>query len=212
MVSNATLGAKPRDGRGKNDARKLRAQGLVPAVLYGHGEETRALTVNAHELKRLFSRIHVENTIIDLKVDGQEVKALVREVQSHPSRGDILHVDFYQIHSGEKVTVEVPIVLTNTAAGVRAGGILQQQMDAIEIRCLPDAIPDEIAADVSQLEIGDSLHVRDLTVPPAVEVLVDGERTVCSVLPPTVGAAEGAAAEAPSSSEPEVIRRRKEEE
>lgn len=211
MVTNATLSAKPRDGRGKGNARKLRAQGQVPAVLYGHGEATRPLTVNAHELNRLFARIHVENTIIDLNVEGEgEVKALVREVQSHPARGTILHVDFYQIHSGEKVTVSIPIVLTGTPAGVRQGGILQQQMDEIEIRCLPDAIPDEIAAEVSGLGIGDSIHVRDLSLPAGIEVLVDEDRTVCSVLPPTVSA-EGAGAEG-GSSEPEVIRRRKEEE
>jgi large subunit ribosomal protein L25 len=218
MVANATLTAEPRSQRGKGGARKLRAAGRVPAVVYGHGEETRSLTVDAHELERLFAQIHKENTIINLKISGDraEIRALVREVQAHPFRGDILHVDFYQIHAGERITVEVPIVLTGTPEGVKLGGMLQHALDGLEVRCLPDQIPNEIRVDVSQLGIGDSVHVGDLSVPEGVELLVDEERTVCSVIAPTVvtaeAPAEGAEPEAAAPAEPEVIRRGKEEE
>ncbi|MGH7506094.1 MAG: 50S ribosomal protein L25, partial [Longimicrobiales bacterium] len=187
-------------------------------VMYGHGEETRALSIDAHELERLFSRIHVENTIIDLQIDGDDpaVKALVREVQRHAFRDDVLHVDFYVIHAGELITVDVPIRLQGTAAGVRVGGMLQQGLDALEIRCLPDRIPEFIAVDISALEIGDSVHVGDLALPEGVESLVESERSVCSVMPPVVTPAAGEeeeeeAAEA-AGGEPEVIGRAREEE
>ena len=218
MATNTALSALPRETRGKGASRKLRATGRIPAVVYGHGEATRELSVDARELDRLFSQIHRDNTVINLRIQGEkaEVKALVREVQSHPARGTILHVDFYQIHAGERITVEVPIVLTGSAAGVRAGGILQHTLNELEVRCLADQIPNEFPIDVSALEIGDSLHVSDLPVPEGVEILVDGDRTVCSVIPPAVVAveapAEGVVPEAATVAEPEVIKRGKEEE
>lgn len=216
MAVNATLSAQPRTGTGKGVSRKLRASGRIPAVVYGHQEETRSVTIDAHELDRLLARVHVENTIIDLAIEGERapVKALVREIQTHPYREDVLHVDFYQIHAGVAVTVEVPIRLVGTAAGVRAGGIMQHALIELEIRCLPDQIPEVIEVDVSGLEIGDSIHVGDLPLPPGIEVEVDADRSVCSVVPPTVSAAEAPvvpeAAGAPA--EPEVIGRGREDE
>jgi large subunit ribosomal protein L25 len=196
---------------GKGVARKLRAQGRVPAVIYGHGEETRKLTIDAHDLSRLFARVHVENTIIELTIEGEKagVKALIREVQKHAFRDDIVHVDFYQIHAGERVNVEIPIRLRGNAPGVKIGGIMQQTLNDLEIRCLPDQIPEVIYADVSSLDIGEGIHVRDLDLPEGVEPLVDLDRTVCTVVPPTVSAAaEGEEAdEAPATGEPEVIGR-----
>jgi large subunit ribosomal protein L25 len=196
--------------------RKLRASGRVPAVIYGHGEETRILTVDAHELSLLFARIHVENTIIDVTIEGEKkpVKALVREVQKHVVRDDVLHVDFYQIHEGEKVTVEIPIRLTGAAPGVKVGGMLQHALGELEVRCLPDRIPERIEVDISSLDIGDSIHVRDIPSPEGVEFLVDPDRTVCSVMAPAVVAAEEGEAVAPEPgvAEPEVIGRGKEDE
>jgi large subunit ribosomal protein L25 len=218
-MANASLSAQLRAVTGKSGVRKLRVTGRVPAVVYGHGEETRSLTVDAHELERLFAQIHVENTIITLRIDGEkaEVRALVREVQAHPVRGDVLHVDFYQIHAGERITVQVPITLTGTPEGVKLGGILQHALDELEIRCVSDNIPDAITIEVGHLGVGDSIHVSDITLPEGVESLVDGDRTICSVIAPTVVAveapAEGAeAAAAATPAEPEVIRRRKDEE
>jgi large subunit ribosomal protein L25 len=215
-MANASLSAQPRATRGKGGSRKLRATGRIPAVVYGHGENTRELSIDARELERLFAQIHRESTVIDLRIEGEaEVKALVREVQSHPVKGAILHVDFYQIHAGERITVEVPVVLEGTAAGVRAGGILQHTMNTLEIRCLADQIPDAIRVDVSNLDIGDSVHVSDLALPAGVEAQVDADRSVCSVVPPAVAPAETLAEGAEpvtTVAEPEVIRRGKEEE
>jgi len=213
MAISANLTVMPRELTGKGNARKLRSSGRVPAVIYGHGEETRLLSVDAHELELLFSRIRVENTIIDVKIDGdKQVKALVREVQKHVVRDDILHVDFYQIHAGERITLAVPVRLLGAAPGVKAGGILQQATSEIEVRCLPDQIPETIDVDISALDIGDSIHLRDIAALPGVEFLVDADRTICSVVPPAVTAVEEAAPVAAEVAEPEVIGKGKTEE
>ncbi|MGQ0813485.1 MAG: 50S ribosomal protein L25/general stress protein Ctc [Gemmatimonadota bacterium] len=215
-MASANLSAKPRSGSGKSHTHKLRASGQIPAVVYGHGEQTRSVAVDAHELELLFSKVHVENTVINLNIDGEKgaVKALVREVQKHPARGNVVHVDFYQIHAGELVQVQVPIHFVGTPVGVRTGGMLQHTMDELDIRVSADNIPERIDVDVAELTIGDSIHVGDLTVPAGVEVLDPADRSVCSVIPPQAGIAEAApeAAEvAAAPAEPEVIRRKKEE-
>ena len=213
MATNASLTAKPRPGSGKGDNRKLRVTGNVPAVVYGHGEETRSVAIDAHELELLFNRVHVENTVIDLKIEGAApIKTLVREVQKHPARGNVLHVDFYQIHAGERVQVQIPLHFVGTAAGVKIGGILQHTMDELDIRCAAENIPERIDVDVTALGINDSIHVRDLMIPEGVEVLESEDRSVCSVMPPQAGITETAAApEAVPTGEPEVIKRGKEE-
>lgn len=215
MAANATLSAKGRDGQGKGDNRKLRQTGYIPAVIYGHGEQTRSVAVNAHELELLFSRVHVENTVIDLAVEGEKkpIRALVREVQSHPAKGNIVHVDFYQIHAGEMVHIQIPIHFVGTAVGVRNGGMLQHTMDELDVRVSADNIPESIEVDVTNLDIGDSVHVGDLKIPEGIEVLDGEERSVCSVTPPQAGIADAApAVEAATPAEPEVIRRKKEDE
>lgn len=214
MAADVRLEARPREEIGKGAARRMRAAGRVPAVVYGRGEDTRKLSIDAHELKRLLSTVHVENTIISLDIDGEAgVKALVREIQSHAFRDDVLHVDFYQIHAGERVNVAVPLHFVGAAPGVKAGGMLQHVLDELEIRCLPDSIPDHLEVDISGLEIGDSVHVGQIVLPEGVELEIDAERTVCSVLAPTVSKEEETAEEAePASAEPEVIRRAREEE
>jgi large subunit ribosomal protein L25 len=216
-MANAALGAQSREGTGKGSARKLRAAGRVPAVIYGHGEETRKLSVDAHELMTLFSKIRVESTVITMNIDGETEpsRALVREVQRHAFRDDVVHVDFYQIHAGEMLTVQVPVRLVGAAPGVKAGGVLQHSLSEIEVRCLPDRIPTTLDVDISALEIGDSVHVRDIAQPEGVEFLVDAERTVCSLMAPTlvVEAEDEAAAAAVEGevAEPEVIARGKED-
>lgn len=213
-MASASLSAQPREERKKSGSRRLRAAGRIPAVIYGHGEATRSLTLDAHELERLFSHIHKENTIINLKIEGEkaDVRALVREVQSHPFRGTVLHVDFYQVHAGERITVSIPVVLVGTPKGVRAGGILQHTMNDLEIRISADLIPEDIRIDVSDLDIGDSFHVSDLQLPEGAEILAEADQGVCSVSAPAVAVADPVAVEAaPTTGEPEVIRRKKED-
>lgn len=185
----ATLNARVRSDKGKGVARKLRQAGEVPAVVYGHGQEGRSLSVNTHELETLLTRINPENTIIDLKVDGgKPLQALIREVQHHPSRPSILHVDFFEIRANETLQVAVPVVLTGTAVGVsEGGGMLQEILRELQVETLPADIPSSIELDVSSLEVGQSLHVSDVMLSVGT-VLNDPELVVCTVSAPTVAA------------------------
>ncbi len=188
MATQVTLKAEQREGRGKGSARKLRAEGKLPAVVYGADAEPIALTLNTHDTEHLFYSISVDNTIVNLEVEGKKVPVptLVRDIQTHPVRPELLHVDFYRIQTGVEVELEVPIHLEGTPTGVRDdGGVLEQPIHHLPIRCVPADIPEEIVIDVSALEIGDSLHVEDLSLPEGVEALLEPRRTVCSVQVPT---------------------------
>ena len=207
----ATLNARVREGTGKGVARKLRAAGEVPAVAYGHGMEGQALAVNAHELELLLQSINPENTIIELRVKGSRpAQALIREVQHHPSRRQILHVDFFQVRATEKLHVEVPIRIHGTPIGVRdQGGILQEVLRELSIECFPKDIPVAVDLDVGNLGLGESIHVSDVTVE-NVTVLNDPELVICTVATPTVAALPEEAEEVvEEEGEPEVIRERR---
>jgi large subunit ribosomal protein L25 len=210
-----TLNARSRDGRGKGDARKLRQAGEVPAVAYGHGQPAQALAVDGHALELLLGSINPENTIINLTIDGgRPSPALIREVQHHPSRPIIFHVDFFQIRAGEKLTVAVPVRLHGTPVGVHdQGGVLQEILRELSVECLPGDIPASFDLDVSGLELGQSLHVSEVSVESAT-ILNDGELVICTVTTPSVAALpedavteEGIGGEV----EPELIRDRTED-
>jgi large subunit ribosomal protein L25 len=160
----------------------------LPAVFYGRGLQPVPLAVKAGEVDKLISSAAGENVLIDLNIerDGstQSHRAMIKEIQVDPVKQTILHVDFYAISMDEKISLEVPVTLTGEAVGVSEGGILQQVRRSIEINCLPDRIPEALEVDVSNLAIGDSLHVSDLGVPEGVEVLAEERLTVATVVPP----------------------------
>src|SRR5688572_27605653 len=216
MASNSNIGALPREAIGKGGARSVRREGRVPGILYGHGEESIPLSVDARELQRLVHSVSIENTIVDLSLKGtrQPYKVLIREIQRHPTREEYIHIDFFHIAMDEKISVEVPIVLKGEPTGVRnKGGILDHQLRELEVYCLPAEIPERIEVDVSELDIGDAIHVRDLAVPEGVEIEADPDRAVAAVLAPAVVPIEeevAAAVEEPA--EPEVITKRRAEE
>lgn len=187
MSTNATLSAEIRDGRGKGAARKLRADGRVPGVIYGKDEETLALSVDATEAEHLFQAISVENTIVHLELDGEDgpVQTLVREIQVHPIRPQLLHIDFYRIRAGVRVEVEIPVHLNGIPEGVKSsGGVLQQVIHELPVLVLPSKIPPSVEIDVTGLELGDAIHVSELDLGEDVEVLLDPERTIGSVVMP----------------------------
>jgi large subunit ribosomal protein L25 len=202
-----------REDLGKGGARKARAAGLIPGVLYGHGETPIAVTIGAREFEVAMRTHKGGNPIVSLGVDGAEYTALVRDAQIDPLTHGVLHLDFQHISLTEKIEVSVLVHLTGLAVGVKdGGGILETITREVDVRCLPTAIPSSIDADVSALNIGDSIHVRDLVVKD-VEILTDPDTTIATVVPPTVAeetapAAEGAAA----TPEPEVITKGKKEE
>ena len=212
-MATATLSATPRTETGKGVARKLRAQHSVPGVLYGHHREPQPLVLDARELDRLVERYATETTVVELGLDGQSVRTLIREVQRHPVKRNVLHVDFQALVAGEKVTVDIPIVLLGTPAGVKLGGVLDQTMRELTIHVDPSNIPNHIDIDVSGLELGQSIHVSDVPLAEGVTVLDDPDTTICVVAPPRVAEEEPAAApEAETGGEPELIRKQKEEE
>lgn len=205
-MANATLKASRRDQGGKGAARKLRATGRVPAVLYGHGDRTESLSLDAHELDLLLHHIAAGSTLIGLDIDGRRTDVLIREIQKHPYKAEVMHVDFLQVHGDEKLKLSVPVRLTGTPRGVvDDGGVLDHVLYELEIECFPGDIPEAVEVDISGLGIGDSLRVHDISVPKAT-ILNDGDLPVASVLEArTHEAEEPAEAETP---EPEVLRAR----
>jgi large subunit ribosomal protein L25 len=218
-MATVSLSANSRDVTGKGAARTLRSQGQVPAVIYGHGRDPQSLTLNARDLDRMLSHIQAESTVIEVTVGGATAKTLIREIQRHPIRRQILHVDFQALVAGEKVIVSIPIVLIGVPEGVRLdGGVLDQTLRELEIEVDPSNIPDRIELDVTSMVIGDSKHVSDLVVPSGVEVQNDADTSVAVVAAPravieeTPVVAEAVEGEAGAVAEPEVIGRGKEEE
>jgi large subunit ribosomal protein L25 len=210
------LKGAPRPGLGKGGARKARAAGDIPAVLYGHGEAPVALRVGARDFDLALRHHKGGNPIVNLALDGREYTALIRDVQYDPLSHDILHLDFQHISLTETIEVRVPVQLTGLAIGVKdGGGILETILRELEVRCLPTAIPPSITFDVSHLNIGDSVHARDASVPD-VTILTDPDATIATVVPPTVmeekAPEEGVVTEAAAAAEPEVIAKGKKEE
>src|SRR6058998_2358933 len=208
MAEIVSLAGSPRTTTGKGAARQARFRGKVPAVIYGHGRETQSLEVEAKALEKALQGVEPASTIIELSVDGKTTKTLIREIQRHPVRPDIIHVDFYEIHAQEKVTLKVTVHLVGNPDGVRnAGGVLDQVTREVEIAVLPENIPDRVELDVTALKIGDSLHVRELNIPNAT-ILTLADLTIATVVPPR---AEEVAAPAPEAAtevaEPELIRK-----
>jgi large subunit ribosomal protein L25 len=212
-MATVQLNAAMRDNSGKGAARTLRGQGQVPAIIYGHKRQPQALSINSRDLDKLLSTISAESTVIELNLDGTTARTLIREIQRHPFKREILHVDFQELVAGEKVVVSIPVVLTGVPEGVRlGGGILDQTMRELEIKCDPADIPNHIEADVNPLQIGSSLHVRDLKIPDGVEVMDDMDDSVCVVAAPRAVIEAAATTEAvDATAEPEVIGKVKEE-
>ncbi len=213
MAQMVSLAASPREQTGKGAARQARFAKKVPAVIYGHGRPAQPLMVDALLLEQALAGVEPESTLIELTVDGKKTRALIREIQRHPIRPDIIHVDFYEIHSGEKITLEVPVHLVGAPDGVRnGGGVLDQVTREVKIEVLPEHIPDRVELDVTALKIGDSLHVRDLTIANAV-ILTGADLTIAVVVPPRAEEVAAPTADAAAEvAEPELIRKVREDE
>jgi large subunit ribosomal protein L25 len=189
MSTKATLKAQKREDMGKGASRTLRRSGRVPAVLYGRELESIHLSVDAHEAEHLFRSISVDNTIVDLTVDGEKkpYQTLVREIQTHPWRDSLVHIDFLRIQEGVEVDLEVPVELVGVPKGVRlSAGVLEQIVHELEVRCVPSKIPESFTLDVTELDINDSLHVSDIELPEGVEILMSPDQTICAVAIPRV--------------------------
>lgn len=181
------------DKQGKGASRRLRKQNLVPAIIYGGNEEPTTIAIKNNELWKLLENEAFFSNILTIKLDGQEELAVIKDLQRHPSKGFPMHADFQRIVKGEKINMNIPVhfVGRETAPGVKAGGILSTLVTDIEIVCLPQDLPEYLEVDVSELEIGESLHLTDIKLPEGVilfELDVDEpiDRTVVNMQAPTV--------------------------
>jgi large subunit ribosomal protein L25 len=210
------LEAQPRTPGTKNDARRVRRQGKVPAVVYGAGKQALPVSVDPRQVSRILHSKTGHNTVFDLALDGERSKAMIVDWQYEPIKGALLHIDVKRIAMDQKLKVNVPITLTGEPAGVKQqGGILEQIFREVEVECLPNDIPNSVELNVSELVFGMVLRVSDLPKNDKVKYLTDHDQPVAHIISvkeeeaPTADAVAGEAAAAPA--EPEVIKKGKQE-
>jgi large subunit ribosomal protein L25 len=214
MAQQVKLKAQKRTLLGRNAVKKIKEKGLVPAVIYGSQAEPMTLQIDARELTTVLAHASSEHVLVELEiVDGSESThrlALIQEVQHHPLKRALVHVDFHAVSATEKITSEVPIEAVGEALGVRTfGGLLEYSLRTLEVECFPQDLPDIVRIDVSNLNIGESLHVRDIQLPSGVETITDDDLTVVSVVASRVGEEVTEPVEAAAT--PEVITEKKPE-
>jgi large subunit ribosomal protein L25 len=210
------LEAEPRTAGTKNDARRVRRQGKVPAVVYGAGKQALAVSVDPRQVARILQSETGHNSVFDLAVNGERTKAMIVDWQYEPIKGALLHIDLKRIAMDQKLRVNVPIELVGEAAGVKQqGGILEQILREVEVECLPGDIPNAVELNVAELGFGTVLRVSDLPKNDKVRYLTDPEQPIAHIISikeeevPTAEAVAGEAAAAPA--EPEVIKKGKQE-
>lgn len=203
-MRKADLVAEKRTGVGKGVARRARAAGCIPAVVYGENIPPEPLTIERRAFERIMAGVEGLNVIITLKCNGGDVLTLIKDVQYDPVDGNPLHVDFLRVSTDHKITTSVPIHLINSAIGVREGGILEFVLRQVEIECLPQDIPDYIPLDIAGLGMSQSLHVRDLPASELYSIVTDPDRVVVSVISTAKLEALAAAAETPATAASEA--------
>jgi large subunit ribosomal protein L25 len=211
-----TLEAHPREAGTKNEARRVRREGKIPAVVYGAGKDSLSVTVDPRQVTRILHSKTGHNTIFDLTLNGGEhTKAMIVDWQYEPIKGRLLHIDLKRIAMDKVLTVSVPIVLKGEAAGVKQeGGILEQMLREVEVECLPSDIPSSIEVDISHLTFGKVLRVTDLPHSDKLKFVTDENQPVAhvtSVKEEVEATPEAVAAAAATPAEPEVIKKGKQE-
>ena len=209
---DAKLVAERRDDRGKGVGRKLRAAGRVPAVFYGHDQETIALSIDARDMFHLLHSSGGSNVLLDLVVDGKPHLAMPREIQRDHIHNKLIHIDFLAVSRTEKISVDVSVVEIGDSVGVKEGGVVEHHLRDLHVECLPQDVPERIEVDITAMELGDMLHVRDLSAPAGTTILTDPETSVISIITPaalrteadlsTPGADGAEAVEAPAAETP----------
>jgi len=215
-TADKNVEAKPRQGGGKNDARRLRASGMIPAVVYGAGQKAEAIAVDPKQIRRILNSETGHNTIFDLNLDSQAAKVMIVDWQYEPIKGALLHVDLKRIAMDKALRVSVPVLLKGEAPGVKVqGGIMEQLLREVEIECLPADIPGHIDADVSNLMFGQVIRVSDLPHGDRLKFVSDENQPVAHVVAVKevveAAPAEGAVEAGATPAEPEVIKKGKQE-
>jgi large subunit ribosomal protein L25 len=196
-MADATLIAERRPAAGKGPAGRIRREGLVPAVVYGLGADNVSVSVSSRELVHILSGGSGTNTLITLKIDGTDELAIARQIQRHPVKGSVMHVDFVRVRADQTIQAEIPVHLVGEAEGAVRGGVLEQLVHTLTVEAKPSDFPPSIEHDVTAIEIGGQVYVRDLTVPAGVTVLQNEDDLVAQISAPRVAEVEeGAEAEA----------------
>lgn len=203
-----SLKGELRSGTGKERAKKLRVKGEFPAIVYGAGKEPAALTMNTRDTELILAKIHGEKVLVDLEYGGVHDKAFVRNIQRDPVVGKLLHVDFFRVDLKKELQMTVPVLAVGTAAGTKEGGLLETLNRQIEIRCLPENVPPHIEVNVEPLEVGQSIHVRDLPAINGVKIVTSGDIVLFAMMAKSreeaaaPAAAAAATAAAPAAAAP----------
>jgi large subunit ribosomal protein L25 len=200
-MADVTLEAARRETGGKGPAGRVRKEGRVPAVVYGLGEQSVAVSVPERELQHILGGAAGANTLITLQVDGTSQLTLARQIQRHPVKRTVLHVDFVRVRADQTIQAEVPVHLTGDAEGVARGGVLEQLVHMLTIEAMPRDVPTNIEHDISELVIGDGVRVGELAVPAGVNVLQDADELVAQISAPRVAEEEFEAAEGEEGAE-----------
>ncbi len=210
MAESTVLTVFPRTVVGKANQR-LGAEGQIPAVLYGMGREALPIGLDRHDFELFMSHHAAGSTLVEIQIEGEKapVNAIIRELQTSPIKGTILHVDFMAVSLDIPISAVVSIRLINDPAGVKAGGVLTTDKHDVNVEAKPKDIPEYLEVDVSALEVGDSLHVSDIVAPKGVTLLDDADAVIASVIPPAVEVEEE---EVAAQAEPELIGAKPEEE
>jgi large subunit ribosomal protein L25 len=216
MAKQVKLSARPRIESGRNSVKSVRARGAVPAVIYGKKTTPANLEVSHRDLEALLSHAVGENILVELEIEDGSKKnsqlSLIQEVQHHPVARNILHVDFQAVSMTEEISASVTVESTGEADGVKNfGGLLEQSIRSLSVRCLPQNLPEVITVDVSALKIGESIHVRDIQLPAGVTVEDNADLTVFIVAESSVAAEPAAPAAGAEAASPEVIKEKKAE-
>jgi large subunit ribosomal protein L25 len=189
MAQLTSLAAEPREGAGKGASRSLRRAGRVPGVIYGEKAPQEMISLEARELRRALQSSRFFSTLCNLQVNGEAVRVLPREVQLHPVTDEPLHVDFVRVGRGATITVTVPVVFAHEdiSLGIKRGGVLNIVRRELELLCPADSIPGEIVVDLKDADIGDSLHISQVTLPQGVRPAIgDRDFTIATISAPTV--------------------------
>ena len=207
---------KERKELGTRKVKHLRKEGWIPGIIYGHGEKSKPIMIKEEELTDVLHNMHSEATLLDLDYEGKKLQVLMRDVSRNPLTEKLLHVDFQHIHENEEINVHVILEYQGKPKGVEEGGILNIEHRDLIVRCLPKDIPEKITVDVSNLEIGHSIHIKDLDIPEGVKVEEDPSSTVVNILSPRkiieVKPVEEELPIGEEAEEPEVITKEEEKE
>jgi len=212
-MSEQALKAQVREEIGGSAVKRLRKAGMIPCVMYGMESESVSLKINKLDFIHLLHSLTSEHALIKLDVNNKKKDVILKSIDYHPFKNEISHVDFHQVSMDKPIETTVPVEEVGNSKGIAAGGVVEHVMRELSIECLPKDIPSVIEVDITELEIGDSVHVADIVAPKGVKLLDDPEQVVISVAAPRIMALEEVSegAELGAVAEPELIRKREKE-